>query len=194
MQKTWKRRNSAPSCENSAADELKSSDEILNDCLSIPDQGFTVTLNYLKRITNKLIKDEIQGPYKTTGRPRLVSGEDEEFLLDELEVNKTIYLRELNTLFTEFLGRPQTPSLSTIHKILERRRKSLKVVELRNIRRDEIECLEFLDLVQHIAPEKWYDIDGTANEKESFEKKRGRSNVGEPCILPQFHIGIFLYS
>ena len=28
----------------------KSSDEILNDCLSIPDQGFTVTLNYFKEL------------------------------------------------------------------------------------------------------------------------------------------------
>ena len=103
---------------------------------------------------------------------KIVSGEDEEFLLDELEVNKTLYLRELNTLFTEFLGRPQTPSVSTIHRILKRRKKSLKVAEHRNIRRDEMECLEFLERVQHIAPDSWFDIDGTANEKESFMKRQ----------------------
>ena len=53
-----------------------------------------------------------------------------------------------------------------------------------------MECLEFWERVQHIASKNWFDIEGAANEKESFMKRRGRSNVGEPCILPQIHIGI----
>ena len=87
------------------------------------------------------------------------------------------------------LGREITPHISTIHRILERNSTSLKDIEHRHIRRNEIECLNFLERVEYVNPNNWFDIDGTANEKESFMKRKGRSHVGEKCILPQFHIG-----
>ena len=67
------------------------------ETLSVPNQGYTITLKYLKDIIRKLLDDEdydkrwIEGPYKTTGRPRVTSGEDERFLLDSVDNNKLIY-------------------------------------------------------------------------------------------------------
>ena len=168
--------------------------EIHNDLLNVPNQGFSCTLRYLEDLLLKLEHEEfamhwILGPFTSTGRPRLISGDDVQFILQTIHSNKRIYLHQLSETYRNILGRPIQPSFSTLHRNLHRNHISVKNIERRNINRDEVECEEYLERVCNVHPDDIFDMDGTAFSQESFLTPKGRSTVGEPCILPQFYIG-----
>ena len=98
--------------------------KVHDELLSVPTQTFTVSLKHLKKVLNQLDNEEyaacwIEGPSKSSGRPRLISGEDAQVVLDTIDTNKQMYLRQIVENYDDLLGRPTLPHLTTFHRLLD---------------------------------------------------------------------------
>jgi transposase len=139
------------------------------------------------------------GPSERLGNSkRMLKGDEIDALLYLINTHKQTKIRILTNTFNHLYYNPlldaATPSQSTVFRTLKRARISLKVVELRHIRCDEAEGLEFLTRLSHVDPFNLIDIDETASDGDSFREKYGYETVGEKCLINQIAIGDKTYS
>ena len=177
----------------------KSVDFILRHCISDSSVRSKKYLHTLcKRLENpQFAENYLLGPktYNQTGRPRKLDNIQTGIIMDMLHKQKKISHRDLlNKYNLYYYGtlNPDAPhqniSITTIHREIERQGESFKVTEYRNINRDNLEGLAYMEAIMHLNPMKCIDVDETANNRESFIKNKGHSPVGEPCICIQITI------
>lgn len=177
----------------------KTVDEIHDELVNLPNQSFTLTKDWLKRIITSFGKKDFDpqawmtSAQIRTGRKRVMNSESNEFLTTTTLAKKTKTLQGLaKDVSAEFDIPP--PSTSTVFRELKRDQISRKVAEHRNILRDDVAGAKWCNRVAWVDPMDCIDIDGTSNSRETFLCKYGRSKIGEPCVLPQIRIGSKSYS
>jgi hypothetical protein len=173
-------------------------EQIQEKLSNLPGQTFTLSLNWLRQLVPTFENEELAHFWMTKnpvhpGRPRCMRREHVQYVTEHTLATKKRKLRTLRNDTAEMYNE-EVPSVSTFYRELKRANISYKVAEHRNILRNEIEGAAWCNRVAWVNPLDWVDIDGTANSKESFNCRRGRSKVGEPCILPQIRIGNKCYS
>lgn len=174
-----------------------------------PKVEYPIKEDYLNRLIDRLVEDPLfrehylQGPAKPSGRPYCLSIPENAILLaiarQETCLTLVGLLHEFETTMygladgLEDIARKE-PCVATMFYILQRVGITLKAPMRRHVNFRPADALAYLRRIQHRNPQFMVAIDACAHSKESYLKRKGRSEVGRPCILPQFKIGTDTFS
>lgn len=171
--------------------------QYLTPCLDNPN----ISIRYITFLSNKMREDHIwaikyvSGPCIRVGRPRLLDPFDEHIFLSTIPNHDgatfATLISDYHLLMTGERPLPGNLPISrnTACRIQQRAGITGKVPEYRNINRDEVERLRYMEHMAYVDPEVLVDIDETSQAPGTFKNSYGRSIRGEACVRDQIVIG-----
>jgi hypothetical protein len=157
-----------------------------------------ITLKYLTELCNNVMsmsKEELDvylaGPIQRPSKDASLNQEDRVYFKKYMELQRYNTIKQLHGTFTveyyEYEG--EYPLYRTLLRAVHRENWTCKVTERRNINRDPVEGLEYLEYISYVDPKSIIDIDETAASSKEFYNKYGWAPRGERHITTQFYIG-----
>ena len=178
--------------------------QLFTPCLNL--QRRPISIKYITYLHHRMRTDPIwaqeyiSGPRVRSGRPRMLGQFEENIFLATIPNHDGATFRTLIRDYHYLMTGEERPpdhlpfSENTACRIQHRAGITGKVPEYRNINRDEIERLAYMEHMAYIDPEMLVDVDETSQAPASFTNRYGRSKRGEPCIRDQIVIGTRSFS